>query len=238
MTCGLILIPTESELACVAEQLDSIRGSNWKIAMCGFGPIAAAARCGSLLASGNYDRVLLLGIAGSLDDRLQIGEAYSFCQVVCYGIGVGEGEQFMAAEWLGWNQWSNRATSKFESPTEELESEYAIGDRLDLLSLASNGLPPTSAHAAAPDSKVLLSACAASATPVEVERRIQRYPEAVAEDMEGFAVALACRMHDVPLTIVRGISNRAGQRDHRKWRIEAAMRSAVELTDQVLSDVD
>lgn len=239
MTRGLILIPTALELAYVADQLDRLLVSKWDLALSGFGPIAAAARCGSLLAAGVYDRVLLLGIAGSLADRLQIGEAYSFTQVVCHGVGVGEGEQFMAAERLGWNHWSNRGASKIESPNGELDPEYTIGDRLELLHLTSIRAWPASAQVAvAPDSNELLSACAASATSAEADRRTKRYPEAVAEDMEGFAIALACRLHNVPLTIVRGISNRAGHRDHRDWRIEAAMRSAVTLTDRVLNDVD
>ena len=47
--------------------------------------------------------------------------------------------------------------------------------------------------------------------------------ETWAEDMEGFAVATACRLANVPLSIIRGISNVAGDRDHRRWEIDLAI---------------
>jgi futalosine hydrolase len=47
--------------------------------------------------------------------------------------------------------------------------------------------------------------------------------------MEGFGVAVACRLANVPLTIVRGISNRAGDRDHTNWNIEGSLEQAMQL---------
>jgi futalosine hydrolase len=47
--------------------------------------------------------------------------------------------------------------------------------------------------------------------------------------MEGFGVAVACRLANVPLTIVRGISNRAGDRDHSKWNIAGSLDQAMHL---------
>jgi futalosine hydrolase len=44
--------------------------------------------------------------------------------------------------------------------------------------------------------------------------------------MEGFGVALACALARVPLAIVRGISNAAGERDRKCWRIHEAMSAA------------
>jgi futalosine hydrolase len=75
----------------------------------------------------------------------------------------------------------------------------------------------------------LLTVCGASAAPDEARARRARYPEAAAEDMEGFGVALACRLFDVPLTVVRGISNVAGERERGNWRVGAALAAAREL---------
>ena len=55
------------------------------------------------------------------------------------------------------------------------------------------------------------------------------FPDAVAEDMEAFGVAMACQMHGVPLEVVRGISNEVGDRDHSQWQIDKALRAAAEL---------
>ena len=55
--------------------------------------------------------------------------------------------------------------------------------------------------------------------------------------MEGFAVALACRLAGVPLLIVRGISNTAGDRDTIRWQIEAALAAAAHLTLRILDEL-
>jgi futalosine hydrolase len=71
----------------------------------------------------------------------------------------------------------------------------------------------------------LLSVAAASASPVEAAARIDRYPHAIAEDMEAYAVAVAARLAGVRLTVVRGISNIAGDRDRNRWQPGEAMRA-------------
>jgi futalosine hydrolase len=82
----------------------------------------------------------------------------------------------------------------------------------------------------------LLSACAASADEADVRSRLRLHPDAAAEDMEGFAVAAACRLAGVPLDIVRGISNTAGDRDTSGWQIEAACRAAAALAVMLLGE--
>jgi futalosine hydrolase len=79
-----------------------------------------------------------------------------------------------------------------------------------------------------------LTVCATSANQAEMQERRQRFPQAVAEDMEGFAVALACRMAGVPLTIIRGISNRVGVRDIQTWRIDEPLGAAGALLCEIL----
>jgi len=100
----------------------------------------------------------------------------------------------------------------------ESEERGLIGDRIQMR--AGN--------------RVLVSCCAASANAAEAESRRRANPEAVAEDMEGFAVALSCRLAGVPLTIIRGISNVAGDREHANWQIEPALRAAAELAIPII----
>ena len=68
----------------------------------------------------------------------------------------------------------------------------------------------------------------------EVEERRERHPGAVAEDMEGFGVALACALEHVPLAIVRGISNAAGDRETKRWRIRDALAAARDVAIDLL----
>jgi len=50
-----------------------------------------------------------------------------------------------------------------------------------------------------------------------------RYPDAVAEAMEGFGVATAAAQHGVPFAEVRAISNLVGPRNPPSWRIPEAL---------------
>ena len=67
------------------------------------------------------------------------------------------------------------------------------------------------------------------ATQKDVHDRRLTFPDAVAEDMEGFSVAFACAMAGCQLSIVRGISNVAGDRDKAHWRITDALHAAADL---------
>jgi futalosine hydrolase len=71
----------------------------------------------------------------------------------------------------------------------------------------------------------LLSVAEAAATPACAAERAARHPAAVGEEMEGFAVAVAAGLFEVPLRIVRGASNAAGDRDHSSWRMGDALRA-------------
>ncbi len=225
---NLLLIPTEPELRFLRPRLhgfahDGDRCGDWTIGLCGFGLIASAARSAMLIAQQRPRRVLLVGIAGALGESLPIGSAWAFDRVVSQGIGVGSDADYLSVVQMGWSHWPG-------SP-----STPAIGDVIEL----TNGGPAMQDSRQLPTASAttLLSVCAASAHRRQAQQRQQSYPEAIAEDMEGFAVALACALAGVPLQIIRGISNRAGDRDLRCWQIESALEAAAELANQRLRPV-
>jgi futalosine hydrolase len=211
----LVLVPTDVERLVLAPIVASALGHDDRLELCGFGPVAAAARTAALLARDQPARVLLVGIAGRLDDRLTIGAASLFEQVACFGIGVGSHDGFVPAAQLGWPQW----------PGDQADGSPVIGD---VIACRTD-------RVATPGAELLLTACAASATAADVLDRRRLFPDAVAEDMEGFAVAFACRMAGVPLDIVRGISNVAGDRDHSRWQTNAALHAAGNLAVQMIA---
>jgi futalosine hydrolase len=213
----LVLVPTDPERRLLAPALAGGLGPAGRIELCGFGPVAAAARSAALIAAHAPARVLLVGIAGRLDARLDIGAAYRFDRVACYGVGAGSGDGFVPAEALGWRQW----------PGDPPDPAVAVGDMIEL---------PEDVIGRVPAHGLLLTACTASATAEDVVQRMKLFPDATAEDMEGFAVALACRLSGVPLTIIRGISNTAGDRDHARWRVPEALAAAAALSLQTLEE--
>jgi futalosine hydrolase len=211
----LILIPTEIEQRLLAPRLAAIRPADAAVELCGFGIVAAAARTAQVLAALRPEKVILVGIAGRLDDRLAIGTATLFDSVACHGIGVGSGPGFIPAATLGWRQW----------PGDSGEPASAIGDLLPC-AVPDGGDLPTE--------RLLLTVSAAAAGADDVHLRKAMFPEASAEEMEGFAVALACRLAGLPCTIVRGISNTAGDRDKAHWQIEAPLAAAADLVLRLL----
>lgn len=217
----LILVPTEMERRILDPLLPPAMEPGRRVALCGFGPVAAAARTAHLLAEHAPERVLLVGIAGRLDDRLAIGAAYRFARVACFGVGAGSGSEFVPAEALGWQQWPGDADG----------TTPRIGDQIgDLFSCAPGGT------AGGGRADLLLTVCAAAASAEDVRLRTQTFPGAAAEDMEGFAVALACRLRGVPVDIVRGISNTAGDRDKSHWQVADALESAGRLALQIMAE--
>lgn len=210
----LILVPTDLERRVVAPLLGDDRAT---VALCGFGLAAAAARTAQLVGALAPEAVVLVGIAGRLDDRLPIGAAACFAAVACDGIGIGSGDAFVGAAALGWPQW----------PGDPPAAATAIGDVLDCAVPSRPDLPHTA---------LLVTAAAGSADGDDAARRRSRFPAAAAEDMEGFAVALACRLAGVTCTIVRGISNTAGDRDHARWRTTAALESAADLVRRLIAE--
>lgn len=209
----LLLVPTELERGIIEPVVAAGCDASVTVELCGFGPVVAAARTARLIAEHRPASVLLVGIAGRFTGGLEVGRAYVFDKVTCYGVGAGSGESHTPAEAMGWKQW----------PGDAADATTQIGDSLP----CTSGRLPAAADAAR--AGLLLSACSASAGDDDVRSRLRLHPEAAAEDMEGFAVAAACRLGGVPLDIVRGISNTAGDRTSAGWQVAAACRAAAEL---------
>jgi futalosine hydrolase len=219
----LILVPTEMERRSLGPFLAAAAPPGSHMALCGFGPVAAAARTAHLLAEHSPDRVLLVGIAGRLDDRLAVGAAYRFDRVACYGVGAGSGSDFVPAGRLGWHQWPGEA----DGTTAGRRGQ--IGDEIGILMS-----PGADTVAGGERAHFLLTVCAAAASAEDVRFRKQAFPLAAAEDMEGFAVAFACQLRGVPVDIVRGISNTAGDRNTSGWQVAAAVEAASRLALQII----
>jgi len=215
MPHSLLLVPTGLERRVIEPVVTAAAAVAIRIELCGFGPVVAAARTAALIAAARPERVLLVGIAGRLDERLAIGSAHGFSHVTCDGIGVGSGDGHTPAERLGWSQW----------PGSSGDPTTRIGDTLP----CSSGRLPADAQAG-----LLLTVCSAAADPADTQTRRRRHPDALAEEMEGFGVAAACRLAGVPLDIVRGISNTAGDREKASWRVDDACRAAATLAATLL----
>ena len=69
----------------------------------------------------------------------------------------------------------------------------------------------------------VLTVAGVTGTAEQTEALAARYPDAVAEGMEGAGVAAAALVHDAPFAEIRAISNLVGPRDRDAWRIPDAL---------------
>lgn len=224
----LILVPTSIELQrirrvwrdrvlAVGQKDDAVfrlsESAVGRAELVGFGPIASAARTAGLIAKYQPRRALLLGIAGTYsDDGYPVGAAAEFDRVICDGVGIGQSDSFRSASSIRWPQFRPEPTDGHQLPL--------IEDSIDLIaSVCSDDVAKLT----------LLTVCSASACVDDADRRRRRFPNVIGEDMEGFGVAMACRLANLPLQIIRGFSNRVGDRDVNHWQIDAAIHAAAEL---------
>ncbi|MEE9394073.1 MAG: futalosine hydrolase [Planctomycetota bacterium] len=202
-TSTILLVPTRLEAHLLfgrepkdGEALKELPGAPI-FALTGFGLAAAGVKTANALhRHPGITRAFLLGIAGSYElGRANIGELVAAESVVVDGIGTGEGASFESADALGFRQLEDLAPGP--------------------LALARPKTVKTQGR--------LLSVAAAAGSCDEAAQRQLRYPSALFEDMEGWAVALGCREGKVPLAIVRAISNAVGDRNAGAWKIEEAL---------------
>ena len=212
----LLLVPTPLEFDFVRPRLAAV--TNVVMDICGFGPVSSAARTAQLIEWYQPSLVILLGIAGRINETLEVGRAYRFTEVAMYGVGAGVGDSFLPAGELGWPHWWAGHRRSDQLPER-------IGDIIPL-TLPQEHSPP--------DARQLLTCCAASGTFADVRVRLRNFPDAVAEDMEGFSVALAAQLRGVPVEIIRGISNQAGDRNKVRWKVHDALIAAATLATELL----
>ena len=213
----------------LAPALERERAVEVAIEVCGFGLAAsgigamnALAREGRLNrpsgseygepSPGGRPATMLIGIAGSYDlGAAPVGSVVIGIRATCDGIGAGTGNDFVAAGAMGWSQGHSRKGIQPVQDTIELDS-WLIDDlpRSELTDRVFFG-------------GEVLSVSAASGSADDAQTRRIRYAEALIEDMEAFAVALATRLSGGSLTLIRGVSNAVGDREHRNWKTGAAL---------------
>lgn len=202
-------LPTERPLAdrppllvvtAVAAEAEAVRaGADSRhvvVATVGVGPAAAAAGTARLLATGEYRGVVSAGIAGGFAGRAPVGSIVLATRSIAADLGAeAPGGGFLPVEELGFGASVVRA-----DPTLVKEMAAALPAAVtgDVLTLATvTGTAETASALAG------------------------RHPDAVAEAMEGFGVAVAAA--GLPFAELRAISNPIGPRDRAAWRLAEAL---------------
>jgi futalosine hydrolase len=161
----------------------------------GVGPAAAAAGAAAALARERFDLVVCAGIGGGFAP-LPLGAIAVASECVFADLGAETPDGFAAASALGFGI-----------------ERYEVAPRL-AVELADC----TGGHLGTVLTVATVTGTAASAAALG-----QRFPDAVAEGMEGAGVAAAASLYRVPFAEVRAISNPVGPRDRASWRVAEAL---------------
>lgn len=167
------------------------------VAVVGVGPAAAAAAVSRLLARGAYSRVISTGIGGGFAEQVEVGGLAIATRGVAADLGADSPEGFRPLDELGFG------------PTVSTVDEELTGALRAALPHASAG--------------AILTVSTVTGTAARAAELARRFPDAVAEAMEGYAVACAAALADLPFAEVRAVSNVVGPRDRAAWRIGAAL---------------
>lgn len=163
----------------------------------GVGPAASAAAASAALAAGNYELALCAGIGGGFAP-LRIGDIAVASSVAFADLGAEDGERFLPLSELGFGT-----------------AHYDVEPRLSV-----ELTDVTSGHLG-----TILTVATVTGTEATAHAHRARFPDAVAEGMEGAGVAAAAFLHGVPFAELRAISNLVGRRDRDAWDIPAALKA-------------
>lgn len=203
----LIVTSVQAEYEAVCAGLakpGSTRSSALDVYVVGVGPVAAAAGTARLLALAEtagrpYRAVLSAGVAGGFAGRAAVGCTVLGVRAIAPDLGAQSPSGFLSLDELG------------------LGTTVLPADTVLLTVLAAR--LPTAIRGD------VLTVCMATGSTRTAEVLARRHPAAVAEAMEGYGVAWACAMAEVPFVELRTISNTIGPRDTSSWRLDDALRA-------------
>jgi futalosine hydrolase len=159
----------------------------------GVGPASAAAATAAALPGA--DLVISAGIGGGFAP-LSPGDVAVASAAVFADLGAETAEGFVPVSALGFG-----------------EERYEVD-----ASLAADLAARTGGRVG-----TIVTVATVTGTATTASRLQQRFPDVVAEGMEGAGVAAAARVHGVPFAEVRAISNLVGPRDRDAWEIPRAL---------------
>jgi futalosine hydrolase len=172
-------------------------GAKADVIVGGVGPAAAAAATSRALSGRTYDLVLCAGIGGGFVS-LRPGDVAVAATIVFADLGAETADGFVPVSDLGFGS-----------------ERYAVEPKL-AVELADR----TGGHLGS-----VLTVATVTGTAATADALARRFPDAVAEGMEGAGVAAAALLHDVPVAELRAISNPVGPRDRAAWEIPRALES-------------
>ncbi|MEU4333533.1 futalosine hydrolase [Micromonospora lupini] len=196
----------------VPAEADAVRAgltdASVTVAPIGVGPAVAGAATARLLtlaeAAGRpYRAVVSAGVAGGFTGRAAVGDTVLGTSSIAADLGAESPDGFIAVDDLG-------------MPPALLGGGSVMPADPGLFAALRAALPSATTGP-------VLTVSTVTGTAASTDELRRRHPEAVAEAMEGYGVAVAAAQAGVPFVELRTISNPIGPRDRDAWRLREAL---------------
>ncbi|OJW17666.1 MAG: futalosine hydrolase [Mucilaginibacter sp. 44-25] len=172
-----------------------LQTANCKLLVTGVGMVATAYALGRELATNNYDLAINLGIAGSFDRSIALGEVVEVITDTLAELGAEDDTVFLPIDQMGFGE------SRFDATYQPDELTLPSAKKV-------TGITVNTVHGN--ESSI---------------QKLQQRLNAQTESMEGAAFFYACRQAGVPCMQLRAISNYVEKRNRDAWQIGAAIKN-------------
>ncbi|SHN35259.1 futalosine hydrolase [Mucilaginibacter sp. OK098] len=165
----------------------------------GVGMVATAFALGKHLSANKYDLVLNLGIAGSFDRNIALGDVVEITEDTFAELGAEDDADFLSIDTMGFGE------GKFY-PSKKLTDLYNLFNTFNLKQAAAITVNTVHGNEAS------------------IKKVTERLHPQV-ESMEGAAFFYACKQMDVPCLQIRAVSNYVEKRNRDNWNIGLAIKN-------------
>ncbi|MFI5136774.1 MAG: futalosine hydrolase [Sphingobacteriales bacterium] len=172
---------------------------DFELLITGVGMVATAFALGRHLVSNQYDLVVNLGIAGSFDRNIALGDVLEITEDTFAELGAEDDDAFLSIEEMGFGQ-------RTYFPSTKLSNLYNLFNTFNLKT--ASAITVNTVHGNEASIK-------------EISERL--HPQL--ESMEGAAFFYACNQMNVPCIQIRAVSNYVEKRNRDHWETGLAIKN-------------
>ena len=180
-------------------QYPGLKTLDFELLITGVGMVATTFALGRHLASNQYDLVVNLGIAGSFDRDIALGDVLEITEDTFAELGAEDGNEFLSIEKMGFGEGTFY-------PSTKLSNLYNLFNTFNLKT--ARAITVNTVHG----------------NEASIKKVTERLNPQL-ESMEGAAFFYACREMNVPCIQIRAVSNYVEKRNRDNWNIGLAIKN-------------
>lgn len=173
------------------------------------GKVAAATTATALIERFGVDRIVFTGVAGGIGPGVRVGDVVLASSLVQHDMDASPLFAPLEVPLYGRSHFPTDPVLSAEVGRAAQQMLAQVGSHVGAAAVTEFGL-----HAPRLHTGLIASGDRFVATSAESQALRERLPHALAVEMEGAAVAQVCADYDVPLAVMRTISDRADDQAH------------------------